>query len=76
MRKVRSDEAGKAGKAQRGVERVKQLQLQGPAQWTVVLMAQNRHSKSLTLGGVHAARLCGEDALLDVAPTPGNRCTC
>jgi len=33
MRKERSAEAGKAGKARRGVERVKQPQLQGPAQW-------------------------------------------
>ena len=39
--------------------------------WKVVLMVQDRHNKTLTLGAAHAARLCGEDALLD-----GVRCTC
>jgi len=39
-------------------------------------MVQNRHSKPLTLGAAHAACLCGEDALLDGAPTPYSRCTC
>jgi len=39
-------------------------------------MTQNRHSKPLTLGAVYSACLCGEDALLDGAPTPCSRCTC
>jgi len=46
------------------------------APWKVVSMAQNRHSKPLTLGSSHAARLCGENVLLDGAPTPCSRCTC
>ena len=46
------------------------------ARWKVVLMVQKRHSKPLTLGASHAARLCGEDALLDGDPTPCSRCTC
>ena len=44
--------------------------------WKVVSMTQNRHSKPLTLGAVYSACLCGEDALLDGAPTPCSRCTC
>jgi len=44
--------------------------------WKVVLMARNSHSKPLTLGAAHAARLYSEDALLDGAPTPCSRRTC
>ena len=40
-----------------------------------VLMARYSHSKPLTLEAAHAARLCGEDAWLDGAPTPCNRYT-
>ena len=39
------------------------------------LMARYSHSKSLTLETAHAVRLCGEDALLDGAPTPCSRYT-
>jgi len=49
MRKVRSDEAGNADKAQRGVERVKQPQLQGPAQWT-------DHPKRINMGSATQAQ--------------------
>jgi len=49
MRKVHSAEAGKAGKAQRGVERVKQPHLQGPAQWT-------DHSKRIDVGSTTQAQ--------------------
>jgi len=44
--------------------------------WKVVSMAQNRHSKPLTLGAAYSACLCGEDALLDGGPTQCSRCTC
>jgi len=40
-----------------------------------VLMARYSHSKPLTLEAAHAARLCGEDAWLDGAPTPCSRYT-
>jgi len=49
MRKERSAEAGKAGKARRGVERVKQPELQGPAQWT-------DHPKRIEVGSATQAR--------------------
>jgi len=49
MRKVRSAEAGKAGKAHGGVERVKQPQLQGPVQWT-------DHPKRIDVGSATQAR--------------------
>ena len=44
--------------------------------WKVVSMAQSSHSKPLTLGAAHAARLCSEDALLDGASTSCSHCTC
>jgi len=44
--------------------------------WKVVLMAQYSHSKPLTLGAAHAARLCCEGAWLDDVPTLCSRCTC
>ena len=49
MRKVSLAEAGKAGKAQRGVERVKQPQMQGQAQWT-------DHPKRIDVGSATQAR--------------------
>ena len=49
MQKVHSDEAGKADKARRGVERVKQLQLQLLAEWT-------DHPKRIDVGSATQAR--------------------
>jgi len=49
MRKVSLSEAGKAGKAQRAVERVKQPQLQGQAQWT-------DHPKRINMGSTTQVR--------------------